>query len=147
MTRLSIELIPKTSWGINARSLLSPGQWDSLRREAYKRAGYCCEICGGRGPDHPVECHEIWEFDDEKHIQKLVGLITLCPACHRVKHFGRATAIGVRDEATAHLRAINNWDERQAQDHINEAYEMWSARSGHNWIVQLDPVVEKDDNA
>jgi hypothetical protein len=26
-----------------------------------------------------MECHEIWEYNDEDKIQKLIGLISLCP--------------------------------------------------------------------
>jgi 5-methylcytosine-specific restriction endonuclease McrA len=86
---LTIELVPKTSWCKNLRNELTQEDWDVLRKEAYRRAGYECEICGGRGEKWPVECHERWEYDDAANVQSLSGLVALCPKCHRVKHIGR----------------------------------------------------------
>lgn len=86
--KLTIELVPSTSWFSNLRSLLSSEEWDKIRRGCYKNANYKCEICSGVGPKHPVECHETWEYDEKQGIQKLIGLIALCPSCHEVKHVG-----------------------------------------------------------
>jgi len=72
---LTIELVPKGQWGSNLRSELSTKDWDTLRRESYHLASYKCEVCGGVGPRHPVECHEIWHYDDAYHVQRLDGLI------------------------------------------------------------------------
>lgn len=68
---LTIELVPETCWYSNVRSNVSPEEWERLKRIAFKRAGYWCEICGGRGPQWPVECHERWLYDDLPHIRKL----------------------------------------------------------------------------
>ena len=68
--KLTIELVPKTAWFSNLRSILARAAWDKLRKESYKNAAHKCEICGGYGKKHPVECHEIWEYDDKNHIQK-----------------------------------------------------------------------------
>lgn len=82
--RLTVELIPSTSWFTNVRSHLPTGEWDLVRRAVYRRARYRCEVCGGRGggpdgPNHPVECHEVWAYDDEHHVQRLERLVALCP--------------------------------------------------------------------
>ena len=61
--KLTIELVPKTSWFTNLRSLVSKEQWDKIRNKVYWKAGYKCEICGSKGPKWPVECHEIWHYD------------------------------------------------------------------------------------
>jgi len=78
----------------NVRSNVTKEEWDKLRKKSYKKAGYKCEICGDKGTNlgynWPVECHEIWEYDDETHKQILKGLISLCPNCHKVKHVGLA---------------------------------------------------------
>ena len=76
--KLTIELVPSTSWGNNLRSEanLSKDRWDTLRRQSYRKAGYRCEICSEKGPTHPVECHEIWHYDDETKTQTLKGLIS-----------------------------------------------------------------------
>ena len=94
---LSIELIPSTCHFSNVRTTVKAKEWDKIRLMSYKSAGNKCEICGDTGKNqgykHNVECHEIWEYDDKNHVQKLIGLISLCPTCHQVKHIeiGRAS--------------------------------------------------------
>src|SRR5574337_1863360 len=88
--KLTIELVPQTSWMNNVRAVLTTKRWDILRGIVADQAWNVCEICGGVGPKHPVECHEIWEYDEKNRTQKLAGMIALCPDCHMVKHFGFA---------------------------------------------------------
>jgi len=49
--KLSVELVPASCWCSNVRDHVRRAQWDQLRRETYRQAQYCCEICGGRGPE------------------------------------------------------------------------------------------------
>jgi len=84
-TRLTVELVPSTCWYTNVRSNVSKAVWDRLRGEVAADAGNRCEVCGGRGRRWPVECHEMWDYDDDRKIQRLERLVALCPACHEVK--------------------------------------------------------------
>jgi len=43
--------------------------WDRLRRQVAAEAGERCEIFGGRGRRWPVECHEVWDYDEEHNVQ------------------------------------------------------------------------------
>jgi hypothetical protein len=70
--RLTIELVPATCWFSNVRTVLSPRQWDALRSAVYAAAGWRCEVCGGRGKRHPVDCHKVWGYDDARRIQRRV---------------------------------------------------------------------------
>jgi hypothetical protein len=97
--RLTIELVPRTCWFSNVRDQVPRGDWDRIRREVYERAGKRCEVCSGRGSRHPVECHEVWEYDETAHVQRLVRMIALCPACHEVKHIGLAGLKGRGEQA------------------------------------------------
>lgn len=81
--------------------------WDLLRRASYQKANYLCECCGEKGSQHPVEFHEIWLYDDKLKIQKLGGLISLCPPCHQVKHFGFACLQGNELNVREHLQKVN----------------------------------------
>jgi hypothetical protein len=58
--------------------------WDRLRHQVTAEAGNRCEICGGRGRRWPVECHEVWHYDDTTKIQRLERLV------------GAFTAVGER---------------------------------------------------
>jgi hypothetical protein len=135
--RLTIELVPATSWGDNLRTRLRAAQWDKIRRKVYADAGSKCQICGGVGPRHPVECHEIWSYDDSRGVQALAGLIALCPACHEVKHMGYAEVTGNGRRARAHLALINGWTDDQAWKHRCDAMREWSRRSKRDWDVDL----------
>lgn len=46
---------------------------DRLRRQAYEQAGKRCRVCGGRGPQWPVEAGEAWDYEDATHTQTLKG--------------------------------------------------------------------------
>jgi len=142
------DLIPKTSWFDNLRSVLSQDEWDVVRKAAYRIAGYQCEICGGsglvQGFDWPVECHERWEFDDAGWTglgtigtQYLTGVQALCPMCHKVKHFGFST---VRDAEFASrgrdwLAKVNDWSVDVADVALKGCFRQWNERSRKQWIV------------
>jgi hypothetical protein len=135
--RLTVELVPRTCWFNNVRSAVSEGQWNYLKKKTSNKANWKCEICGGRGPKWPVECHERWHYDDEYNTQKLCGLIALCPSCHEVKHIGLAELKGKKVEATAHLAIVNGWSYQAADKYIKDAFKVWRDRSQHNWILDI----------
>lgn len=135
--RLTVELIPRSTWSLNLRALLRQRDWNLLRRRTYVVAGHRCEICDGVGRQHPVECHERWEFDDGRSIQHLRGLIALCPACHAAKHFGRALAKGIGAEVLAHLAEVNSWSHKKAERYTEHELAIWALRSEKEWDLDL----------
>ena len=135
MIKLSIEMVPSTSWYNNVRSMVTKKEWDIIRKKVYAKADYKCEICGKKGKAHPVECHETWEYDDENHIQKLTGMIALCPSCHLVKHMGRAKIVGKYDDARKHLSKTNKWTASDAELYIEAQFEKWAQRCNHQWTI------------
>jgi hypothetical protein len=137
LLKLEFELIPRTAWFKNVRSMVSKHDWDTLRKECYEKAGYVCEICGERGGRHPVEAHEVWEYDDLNRIQKLVRLIALCPSCHSVKHIGNAYLRGVADEAMVHFQHVNRITDREAKTMLYDAFCLWEERNKHDWVCDV----------
>lgn len=111
--------------------------WDDLRRQTYRQARHLCQICGGRGERWPVECHEIWDYNDQGRVQKLIGLIALCPSCHEVKHIGLAGVKGRGEIAKAHLARVNRWTPEQADEYLESVWEIWAKRSRHHWKLDL----------
>ena len=134
---LTIELVPATCWFSNVRSKVSSQDWERLKRITFKKANRLCEICGGRGPKWPVECHEIWNYDDDKHIQTLVGLMALCPSCHEVKHRGLANVKGRGEIADQHLAEVNQWTMQKTQQYIEEQFQVWKKRSQDEWELDI----------
>lgn len=139
--KLEVELVPSTCHFSNVRTTVKPTEWDKIRLISYEAAGNVCEICGDTGKNqgykHNVECHEIWDYDNEKLIQTLVGLISLCPTCHQVKHIGRAIAIGKQYQAFAQLAKVNKWTKAQVVEHVAEAFLVYSERSKYQWALDL----------
>jgi uncharacterized membrane protein (GlpM family) len=136
--KLSIELVPKTSFFNNVRHAVSAAEWDKIKKATYKKANYKCEICGGRGFKHPVEAHEIWHYDDEKHIQTLTGLIALCPTCHLSKHIGFAQIKGKEKEVIKQLMKVNQWNVEQTNLYLEAIWEIWYFRSRFQWQLNLE---------
>ena len=60
---------------------------DKIRKEIYTKYNHTCAICSSRG--RILHCHEVWDFDDKKRLQKLIGLVALCEDCHNIVHWGR----------------------------------------------------------
>ena len=148
--QLLIELIPKTCHFSNVRTTVSAKDWDTIRLISYEAAGHKCEICGdsglNQGYKHRVECHEIWEYDDEKHVQKLVGLISLCPTCHQVKHFGRAVMIGKKTICIKQMTKVNKWTLARVEQHILESFAVYSERSKHEWLLDISMLAKPPYN-
>lgn len=144
---LTIELVPTTCFFSNVRSQVPPKVWNKLRKESYKNAKYKCEVCGGsglkQGYKHALECHEIWSYNDEKLIQKLEGLISLCPQCHQVKHIGRTTIIGKQAEAFKHLEIVNGWNHKEVVDYVAEAFITHRWRSNFDWVLDINTLTEQ----
>lgn len=135
--KLTIELVPSSSWLNNVRAIVSRKQWDILRNQVYDQAWNVCQICGGVGPKHPVECHEIWHYDDKKLIQKLENMIALCPNCHMVKHIGLAQIQDKGERALKHFMKVNNLKKKEADKHIADAFMKWAERSGKTWKLDI----------
>ncbi|GKX58726.1 HNH endonuclease [Leminorella grimontii] len=135
--RLTIELVPRSCWFDNVRSAISQSDWARLKKKTSREAGGRCQICGGKGPKWPVECHEIWHYDDDNRNQTLVGLISLCPSCHEVKHMGFTELRGKKEEAVAHLALVNGWSLNGAFDYMEESFDIWRKRSEHEWRLDI----------
>lgn len=140
--KLTIELVPQTSWFSNVRSEVTQTQWDVIRKSVYSKAYDICEICGGVGPKHPVECHEIWSYDDQEKLRKLEGMIALCPSCHMVKHMGFAQIQNKGEQAIKHFMRVNKLTRAQARAYIDEAFQTWEKRSQYVWTVDISHLSE-----
>ncbi|MFI5271986.1 MAG: HNH endonuclease [Ktedonobacterales bacterium] len=136
--RLTIELVPATSWGANVRDMLPREAWDRLRRQVYAASQHHCAICGAAGRLH---CHELWDYDDARHIQSLRGLVALCALCHAVKHIGHTRLLADQgqldyERVVAHFLRVNSCDRATFERHRAAAFARFEQRSRYEW--QLD---------
>ncbi len=144
LPRLSVELVPASAFFQNLRTTLPPEDWDGLRQQCYQKAHYRCEICGGKGPTHPVEAHEVWRYvrlnvpgRGIEHWQILLNIQALCPACHSVKHLGFAEKNGTLPQALAHLARVNQWSPQTTMAYAQEVFQLWRERSQYQWGLDI----------
>lgn len=140
--KLTVELLPSSTWGHNLRSVLSRAEWDKVRYKCYVEADYTCEICGGKGKRHPVECHEKWVFDDKRHVQTLVGVEALCPSCHLVRHIGRAYSVGQGEKALRWLAKVNGITLQEAEKYLSASLAEWQYKNKFVWAVDISWVYD-----
>lgn len=132
--RLTLELVPSSSFYRNARQVLTKSRWSVISKQVRSRAYDICEICGVGGR---LDCHEIWNYDDEKLVQKLTGLIALCKDCHSVKHFGLARIQNRGEQALKHFMKVNQMNEKQSMKYIANAFDVRLMRSGKTWKIDF----------
>lgn len=142
---LRVELVPSSCWFSNVRDHLSQSDWDKVRKPLFESKGQRCQICCQVGSKHPVECHEVWQYDDENLIQTLTGLLCLCPMCHLCHHFGLAIKINQFDDALDHFQIINKITEESAKTIVKHAFGVWKERSAHSWTLDLSWITNKYD--
>lgn len=130
------EMLPVATWQTNLRTAVSSERWNALRKYCYQAAGHRCEICGERGNPH-IECHEVWSFDDTRHIQKLERLLATCPKCHKGHHLGQAKRLGLYEDVLQQLQLVNGWSWEQVREEIAKAEALWRRRTKHAWTVDL----------
>jgi hypothetical protein len=134
--KLTVELVPSTVWYSSLYRLLPREVWDRIRENIIKQNGRKCQICGET--EGTMNLHEIWEYDDVKHIQKLKGFILLCRMCHHVKHIGLAGNLASEgkldyNEVVRHFCKTNNCSENDFKKHVDKAFAVWEERSTHKW--------------
>jgi hypothetical protein len=143
--RLTIELVPKTSFCKNVRNLISAAEWGRLRHAAYACAGNACLICRETGPKGVLHAHEVWEYTmpagadppETPGRQRLVGIAALCPRCHAVKHIGFANVMGRLEASLVHLQKVNGWSRTETEAYVEACFETWKARSKRQWQVDV----------
>jgi len=134
--KLEIELVPSTVWYSSLHNLLPRKVWDNIRNEIIRKNGKKCQICGET--EGIMNLHEIWSYNDNKHIQKLEGFILLCQMCHHVKHIGLAGILASQgkldyEKVIGHFGKVNNCTRKEFEEHEKEAFEIWRKRSKYQW--------------
>ena len=117
--KLNFELVPDSCWYSNLRSILTPAQWDIVRKDAYARAKGHCMICGA--PVSRLEAHEKWSYDEKNAVQKLETVVAVCKSCHEVIHIGRTQLLGNEERACVHFMKVNGCNYAEYRKALGEA--------------------------
>lgn len=140
---LGADRLPASVWGSNLRAILPTSRWVALSRRTAERAGQVSEVCHqqsfyGEGTRNP-DCHEIWDFDATafRAVQRLVGVIALCGACHETQHSGLAELNDRWESVIATLCRVNGWDRADAEADIERSRERHRDLSNAEWDLDL----------
>ena len=134
--KLNFELVPDSCWYSNLRSMLPKKTWDFLRLDAKNRANGKCMICG-RKTDR-LEGHESWSYDEDKGIQKLEDIISICHDCHSVIHIGYTQLNGDIERAEKHYMRVNECSYAEYRKALGEANEIHKRRNKiPEWTLDL----------
>lgn len=134
--KLKIELVPSTVWESSLYKLLPRKVWNNIRNEIIRERERKCQICSET--EGIMNLHEIWKYDDRKHIQKLEGFILLCKMCHHVKHIGLAGILANQgkldyEKVMEHFCKVNGCTKKEFEEHKAKAFEIWQKRSRLQW--------------
>jgi len=139
--KLTIELVPATSYYDNVRKIISERDWNQIRSRCYTQSGFQCDVCYDNGIDQgrkqKVCCHEIWHYDDKTHTQRLVGFTSLCPLCHQVKHAGLANLNNKIDQVISQLEEVNEMTKEDAENYLVDCFAQHKYRSRFDWNVDV----------
>lgn len=131
---LYIDMIPKTSYFKNVRSLFNDTDWNLIRHHIYERSSHRCECCGVKRFKY-LDAHERWIYDYETKTQKLIRIIALCRPCHQATHFGHSKKTKNIDKIKEHLKKVKKINDIELENHIREAYNIWNDRNKIEWII------------
>ena len=140
--RLPIEPVPRGAWGKNLRNV-APAHWPEIRGAVLGAAENRCAVCGAGGG--PLECDEVWAYDDAERVGTLVGLRALCESCHGVKHFLRSVTLAQQgrmsrsdlEALVVHALAVNGCTRAEFVAHNRQAQATWKERGRHGWRVSF----------
>lgn len=129
-----VDLIPSSSWCASLANMLTGSSWKVLRDVAAARAG-ACEECGAMGV--PLECHEIWSYDEAAGVQTLRELRAVCGPCHETHHLGLASVRGRYAQAMLRLAALNRLMPSEIAEYETEVFARFDRRSAIAWSLDL----------
>jgi hypothetical protein len=137
--RLLIELIPKSAHGVNLRAAGTKTQWKTIKALTVRLACGRCEICSaGPTDDHPLETHEVWQWETASSRQVLVRTIALCWLCHLAKHPGMADKLGLAERMHRHVMRVNQWSPDELVRHTKDSLREWIRLSQVRWQFEPD---------
>lgn len=129
-----VDLIPSSSWCASLANMLTGSSWKVVRDVATARAG-ACEECGAMGV--PLECHEIWTYDEDAGIQTLRELRAVCGPCHETHHLGFASIRGRYAQTMLRLAALNRLMPSELGEYEAEVFARFDRRSSIAWSLDL----------
>ena len=134
--KLTIQLIPRPLWGRSLAKLAPRNEWEKLRIQVFEWYDRRCGICRAGNPT--MICHEVWQYDDVNHVQRLADLMLVCEMCNRCIHFGQSERLAAEGKldlemVMAHFCSVNGADRFELTMERSRAGKEWNERNKHEW--------------
>ena len=140
--KLMPHLIPKPLFRKSAANLLSRSAWGRIKADTLEVAHHTCQACDDA--DNALDCHEMWDYDEERGTATLIGLRMQCEDCHLAVHMGLAVKTGRGNAALTQLMKVNGIDASQAKALYHNAMDEWRRRNKIKWrIVVGEALLER----
>jgi len=138
--KLEIEFVPTKLRYSSFWRVFSKEEWDNIKNRIIEKNGRSCQICSETEDNLTLDA--MWNYNDNKHIQRLEGFILLCEMCHYTKHLGIAenlAKIGQFDYTRLidHFCKVNNCSREEFEERKATAYKLWEERSMYKWKRDL----------
>ena len=140
-----IELEPLSSqtWWSNSSLHYNKNIWyqyEKLVKDISK--GYCF-VCGKHCKTSDIVLNDLWDFDDEKKIQTLIGVYPSCLFCHQINTVTLNQTKEKHEEIKNHLMQVNNWKYTVADEHLKRTLKKKAERDKSEWIVNIDYLINE----
>lgn len=137
--KLEIEFVPTKLRYSSFWRVFSKEEWDNIKNKITEENGRC-QICGETGDNLTLDA--MWNYNDNKHVQRLEGFILICEMCHYIKHLGIAETLADRglldyNRLIDHFCKVNNCSREEFEERRAKAYEIWERRSMYKWKRDL----------
>ena len=148
--RIHFQVIPVKCVGRNLHShnIIKAEKWQEISKEVRLRTRGICECCGRKFDTNELSAHEVWEFDEERGIQRLLCIIGICDKCHRTIHYQyhfSNNKLEPRDAfiCKAHYMDLSGWDENgfeMALDIALKRYRILNQRE-EDWKLDISLIL------
>jgi hypothetical protein len=137
--RLTPELVPQPLWRRSVYQSMQRNVWNrEIRTRVMEEAKQVCAYCGV-SYEKGMVCHEEWEYDDDRHIARLLGFNLVCRDCSNAIHFGKSSKLGLQKQVLEHLVKVNGIKMDEVKIIVSEALDIWATRSGiEDWQIEID---------
>lgn len=144
--KIKIQLIPKTCYGKNLRSVLPSHKWQQLSRLVRSNSNGVCEICGMQVSSiSEMDAHEVWAFEKRKnkkgkikYVQRLVKIQASCKLCHKAAHIGHSSYGDDYERVVDHYLCVNGCKYSKFVKKQRRAYQKFLKRSEHKWKLDIN---------
>lgn len=117
-----------------------PSDWDSRRREVYKRDGYTCQNCGAQGGPYgntELNAHHIVP-KSKGGTQSKNNLVTICKPCHNAVHYDHQVPPPTHHQAPTQSQKNQNIALQMAEKDDLDQAETFFADFGETCIESAD---------